>query len=288
MMKRARKNHFTLVELLVALGIFSILMVLFMQTFAGMRLAWTNSERRTDSHAGVRVAMDMLSTLTGAAYYSSASTFSGNEGQFPFQADQTSTRPGKLYFACKTNFDLPGSNPIRFIGVQVPNAGENFGLTDTALYYKLYLTVLSNEAGVNNGTVYPRFSPEFLDASNNEISASAALTALKSNLDAKLAADTNHRIELLRNVTDFQVRAYDVNGNLFASTDVYCVPDMIELRVSVLGDEDFSKWTGMKGGVDSAENAAAQTFRLQKQTTFSRRIHIGDRWKNEVRYDRYP
>ena len=59
-----RQSKFTLVELLVSMGIFSILLVVFMQFFSGMRLAWTNSEKRTDAHYSARIVMDMLSALT--------------------------------------------------------------------------------------------------------------------------------------------------------------------------------------------------------------------------------
>ena len=276
MRKHNGKNQFTLVELLVSLGVFSILLVLFMQFFSGMRLAWTNTEKRTSVHGDARIAMDMLSTLIGTVYYSSASAYSGQEGHFPFLADQTATRPGKLYFASKTDYDLPGTNPIRFIGVQVPNATEGFG-TNTNLYYNLYVTVLSNDGSTNNGDVYPRFSPEFLDASNNEIAPSAALTNLQTNLNAKLAAESSHRIELLRYVTDFQVLAYNEAGAAYGTTLLKCVPYVIELRISVLSEEDFKTWVTLKGGAGGAETAEnkAKKFRLERQTTFSRRIFIG-------------
>lgn len=292
MKKYSRKSRFTLVELLVSLGIFSILLVLFMQFFSGMRLAWTNTEKRSDISSNVRITMDMLSTLLGATYYSSASLYSGAEGRFPFQIDPAANRPGKMYFAVKTNIDLPGTSPIRFIGVQVPYAGQTLnGSLANGDYYKLYLTVLSNDASAGNGDVYPRFFPEFLNSSNNEQSASAALGDLRTNLNGKLSSASNHRIELLKNVTDFRIRSYDYSGALLSpsgsETDIFCVPGAVEIEISVLKDEDFSAWVNMKGGVTATESPAAREFRAGKQLTFTRRIHIGDRWKTEVRYDQY-
>ena len=289
MKKTLARKRFTLMELLVAMGVFSVLLVIFMQFFSGMRLAWTNTEKRTDVHGNVRIAMDMLSALIGTVYYSSASTYSGQVGHFPFLADQTSSRPGKLYFASKTDYDLPGTNPIRFIGVQVPNATEAFGLTATSPFdvstdpfYRLYVTVLSNDASTNNGDVYPRFSPEFLDDSNNEIAPSAALTALQTNLNGKLAAESSHRIELLKYVTDFQVRAYDEKGVAYSDAQLKCVPYAIEVRISILSEDDFKKWVALKeggvtSGVEKTEGGKnpARKFRLERQTTFSRRIYIG-------------
>ena len=134
MKKYSRKYSFTLVELLVSLGVFSILLVLFMQFFSGMRLTWTNTEKRGDVSSDARIAMNMLSTLISATYYSTASLAPGEIGHFPYQIDPLTSRPGKMYFAVKTNVDLPGSNPIRFIGVQLPNATEPFGLTAASPY----------------------------------------------------------------------------------------------------------------------------------------------------------
>ena len=295
MRKNIVKNRFTLVELLVSLGVFSILLVIFMQFFSGMRLVWTNSERRNDLSTDVRIAMDMLSSLVSTAYYSSASEYSGSEGQFPVMIDQTTTRPGKMYFASKTNIDLPGTNPIRFIGLQVPNVSENFGLTatspynrDTDPFYKLFLTVLSNDPSTGNGDVYPRFSPEFLNSSGNEQSAAGALSDLQSNLNGKLSSTSNDRIELLRNVTDFQIRAFDQNGAPFTSTTVNCMPDQVEFQISLLKDNDFADWVRLKGGTSSGtESGDARNFREEKQVTYTRRIYFGDQWKMEAHYDQY-
>ena len=295
MRKNIVKNRFTLVELLVSLGVFTILLILFMQFFSGMRLVWTNAEKRSNLSTDVRIAMDMLSSLVSTVYYSSASEFTGHAGEFPFMIDQTSTRPGKMYFASKTTIDLPGTNPIRFIGLQVPNVTENFGLTATSPYkkdedgfYKLYLTVLSNDSSAGNGDVYPRFSPEFLNSSGNEQSAVAALSDLQTNLNGKLSSASNARIELLRNVVDFQIRAYDHKGALFTSTAVNCMPGQVEFQITVLSDEDFEKWITLKGGTTSgAETTASEKFREEKQITYTRRIYLGDQWRREAGYDQY-
>ena len=294
MKKECFKKNFTLVELLVALGVFSILLILFMQLFTGMRLAWNNTEKNNDISGNARIAMDMLSTLINTTYYSSASLREGAEGRFPFQIDQSTSRPGKMYFATKTTIDLPGTNPIRFVGLQVPNATETFGLSagssynlKTGPFYKLFLTVLAN-----NDSNYPRFCPEFLNSSGDPQSGSekdenqSALKDLRDSLNGRLSSASQNRIELLRNVTSFTLSAYDREGKqmLEDGVFVYCVPEEIEIKFAVLNDEDFAKWVQLKDGssVTGDENSAARTFREQKQTVFTRRIHIGERWKTEV------
>ena len=145
------RRNFTLVELLVALGVFSILLVIFMQFFSGMRLAWTNTERRSDAHYSARIAMDLLSNMIGSMYYSNASTDKWeNTVQFPFMVKRAaagSNNPTALYLASKGNVDLPGSCPVKFIGIQYVNPINNdfkFSVSDEKRFYAIYLTVVSN------------------------------------------------------------------------------------------------------------------------------------------------
>ena len=208
-----RQSKFTLVELLVSMGIFSILLVVFMQFFSGMRLAWTNSEKRSDAHYSARIAMDMVSALISTMYYTNAGTDKfGKNVQFPFKlkrAGSDSSKPAALYFASKTNIDLPGTNPVRFIGIQYANPVNNdfkFGLSDERKeLYSIYLTTISNadkDAGdkdikAKNFEIYHRFwpAPVFLDASGSATDAEGALSYLESTLDAKLKPADGSTIE---------------------------------------------------------------------------------------------
>ena len=271
------RNRFTLVELLVALGVFSVLLVVFMQVFSGMRLIWTNTEKRNETVADARVAMDMVSVLLSSVYYSSASSYVGPSdpsgaqvGHFPFRVDVSAGKPGRLLFACKTNYDLPGSNPIRFIGIYVPNTEGNDFATAASNSYQLYLAVLSNE-----NSTYFRYFPNFLNSAEKEIPCAAALTSLEGELYPKGTSGERHK--LMDRVIEFEVKAYNEKGHLLSGSSgiVDCVPHEIELRISVLNELDFETWKGLTG-------TAKDDFRLNKQMTFTRRIFIGERRNLEV------
>ena len=280
------RNRFTLVELLVALGVFSLLLVVFMQVFTGMRLIWTNTEKRNETVADARVAMDMVSVLLSSVYYSSASSYVGpgdtsgaQVGHFPFRVDVSADKPGRLLFACKTNYDLPGSNPIRFIGIYVPNAEGNDFATAASNSYQLYLAVLSNsrlEHGIiiENST-YFRYFPNFLNSAEKEIPCATALTNLESELPPK--GPSGKCFKLMDRVIEFEVKAYNEKGHLLSGSSgkVDCVPHEIELKISVLNELDFETWKGLTG-------TAKDDFRLNKQMTFTRRIFIGERRNLEV------
>ena len=304
-------RRFTLVELLVALGVFSVLMVVFMQLFSTMRLAWTNTQRRTDANANVRVAMDMISTLVGSAYLFNVPETSGStvvRKLFPFKLTRASGGDAVgLYFASNARLDLPGSAPTRFVGILFPNPAHKLGLTESGTadekekakkdLNKLYLVIISNtsENAAVNQKIYHWFwpSPDLMKAENTVADNTAeAMDTLESKLKAKVV--TTERVKLADNVTEFSVRLFKEDGTEAdgSATATYTVPDSLEIRISVLSDGDYDTWVGLKGGPEKTETSgsAAETFRTAKQLTFTRRIHIGDRWsqsKGGVVYDTY-
>lgn len=64
-----RQHRFTLVELMVAMGVFSIMMLALMTFFNSAQKLWTESERRTTVFADVRIAMDLMATTLQTALY---------------------------------------------------------------------------------------------------------------------------------------------------------------------------------------------------------------------------
>ncbi len=294
-----KKSRFTLVELLVSLGVFSLLLIVFMQFFSGARLVWSNSEKRTQVYANVRIAMDMFSLLINSYYYSSANTTPDEVGRYLFRAHQPANvnLSHKLYFAAKTAAELPGDNPIRFIGFQVPTADDvtsypasSCGDADNRLYNKLIMTVVSS-----NDPYFGAFFPPFLRINTP----SAASPSLKNengkcadviddladvmNGRAKLlsSSSTPSRIELLDHVTRFNVRIFDGNGAELTPDNERnidnIVPSMIEVTLVVLSGEDYDAWTEMNGGANQPESAVGRRFREKNEFMFTRRIYVGNR-----------
>lgn len=66
---RTRRQKFTIVEILVAMAVFSILMLLIMQIFGSMQSVWTSTSNKTETYQNARVIMDMLATDFQSAYY---------------------------------------------------------------------------------------------------------------------------------------------------------------------------------------------------------------------------
>lgn len=291
-MRKFRKiKFFTLVELLVSLGIFSVLLVVFMQLFNNFSKVVTNSEARTANIIDVRNTMDLCSTLLSTLYYSTANTAALEKGHFPFVM-VTGTPSDQLYFATKAQIDLAGSSPIRYVGLMVPSRSDllGTGTSGTAFCDKLFLTVLSNKEGSNNAGIYRQLFPQFVNASNVLVPLSTAVGTLTDNLRTKLtdnsnpATDSDNRIKLLDNVVEFKVRLLKADGTPESGTVITSQTRQIEIVISVLEEKEYKEWVAM-WGAQTSEPSAAQTFRIAAQTTFRRRIYVVDHSLLEDSYE---
>ena len=293
MKKRRKNNFFTLVELLVSLGVFSILLVIFMQLFSGLRLVVANSELRTTNSTDIRVTMDLFSTLLGTLYYSTANTDSAEKGYFPFEVVQGGANNNSIdqfYFATKANLDLAGTSPIRYVGFMVPNRFENLETENAVFYDKLFLTVLSNKEGTNNADVYRQLFPQFSDSDDKLVKLATVKSTLTDNLKGKLRdnstpeTDTHNRIKLLDNVVEFKVRLLKADGTPESGNTITANTRQIEIRVSVLADKDYKEWVTLCEEATS-EPSDAKKFRAVTQTTFCRRIYVDDHSLLEDTYE---
>lgn len=171
-MKRWRRNNFSLIELLVALSILSVLLLLFMQFFSGASKAMASANGRNKIYADARVAFDYIENallnadqesvetlLTGKSegvtpVDNSTFKFSAAIGQsygdvaFWFEAgssDEGFPYPLKALLPGTTE----GSNMIYNVtNFKVTGYDKDFAvLTGTAVlaYVKLELTLLSDD-----------------------------------------------------------------------------------------------------------------------------------------------
>lgn len=79
-MKRHKIAYFTLIELLAAMAVFSILLVISMRLFSGAQQIWLRSEQKTDTFASARTAMEFVSSRLQTISYVSDEPFEMKEG----------------------------------------------------------------------------------------------------------------------------------------------------------------------------------------------------------------
>ena len=63
------KNNFTLAEILVAMVVFSILLMLMIQFFSGARTLWVANEKRSTIYADASIALDLMTELLHSTYF---------------------------------------------------------------------------------------------------------------------------------------------------------------------------------------------------------------------------
>jgi general secretion pathway protein J len=118
-----RERGFTLVELLIALGIVGLLLTI---AFSGLRVAmaaWTRGEDRAEAHQHVRAVAFTMARALGAAY-----PYRGAKGEAPEVITLFNGAEQKLEFVTQAP-PLPLQAPVAFTAVVISlESGEEQGL----------------------------------------------------------------------------------------------------------------------------------------------------------------
>ena len=68
-MKKRKRSFFTLLELLVSMGVFAVLMLALMQFFTSAQNIWSNSNSKTEMFDDARLALNIMATDLQCMYY---------------------------------------------------------------------------------------------------------------------------------------------------------------------------------------------------------------------------
>ena len=106
-MKKPVKNFFTLLEVLVSMGVFSLLMLALMQFFSAAQGVWDKTGSRAEMVDSARIAMSLLQDDLAASYYQN--DYDGGNFQF-FDYDTSNTN--RIIFAAQKE---DGNAEIRYL-----------------------------------------------------------------------------------------------------------------------------------------------------------------------------
>ena len=279
------KRRFTLVELLVSMGVLLIILGFILQFFVGSQRLWQSMEQRNSLYADARVAMDVMTTMLQNSFYS--------EGGIPFRINRSKEYRHKIYFATQSMQNLPGGR-LKYVSFQL---GDESKSPSTGQDDELKIAVFCSEE--SDFTKY--FPPYGLEPVTDF---NAALSGVVDKLDGQLKNTTedpdrseSYGSVLVRNVTSFEITPYELDFDAAtgfrkisdSTTNYDEFPFMVELKLTMLSPADFTIWKSMSGSddgnteeIESTDNARVQ-FRKTHAYTFSRTVFIGEQSRINIK-----
>ena len=289
------KHRFTLVELLVSMGVLVVILGFILQFFIGSQRLWQSMEQRNNLYADARVAMDLMTTMLQNSFYS--------EGGIPFRIDRSENYRHKIYFATQTMQNLPGGK-LKYVSFQLgnrePDSSSTSGTATTGEWDELKLAVFCDQEADEFSKYFP---PYGLEGAAN---LTEARSGVISKLDGQLRNSTRdpdvsepYGSVLVRHVTSFEIVPYalDIDAtdtskwlDPVTETQYDEFPYMVVLKLTMLSPADFKIWMEMKdtydddgnpGEISSSDNARVQ-FRKTHAYTFARTVFIGEQSRMNI------
>lgn len=265
-MKRCCR-FFSLIELITAMAIFSVLMVVMMKFFQEAQQAWTLSNQRAMVYDNARVAMDLITRDLQAAYYKKDVT--------PFW------HKGKTTFATWSEYS---NESLAFIAA-TPMPQEHSTTPFNEVIYQLYYTDVTNS---NAGWLMRSVTGNKSDAttpntkhnypSNFGVSKDTAADAFT------LDGASNEAFEkVIPYVTNLNFECFKADGSVISTSDSAPTdfPFIVMVELTLLDKDSWNKWLALGAtpnqAVDDSDTDPARSFRLERERTFTKMIFMGER-----------
>lgn len=262
--KAIRKAPFTLLELMVSMGIFSILMLMLMMFFNGAQKIWTTSEQRNSTFADVRVAMDLMASNLQSALY--------DYNQIPFRVIKKSPDPLPAATTAYKPYDM-----IYFVTNSSYKFDNSLSNTYKVKYYVDNITTASPGHNLKVAFIGDNKGAALW----NYVSNPPSQTILSDLLD--VVANTTVQT-IIPYVTEFKITCFYKCGRVIPDTTMFPTtlptgetadnilefPYAVQIKLSVLDKINYQKWQNV--GFD-----AASEFKLNNERSFFRMIYIGER-----------
>lgn len=280
-------------ELLVAMGVFCVLLAIMMQFFSSAQKVTSAAEQKSKVYSRVRNSLDMLGTLLqNASPLSDAGAKEKPAGEAQWNGAPFLLRNDLSYgayegraiiFPVKSPYRFAGNSQLMYVGI--------FGLNRNAVltqedFGELRLAVFSDDQS-EYSNLWPPLNVSGSSAGDLDYAKDKLEKVLTGHRNtAEDATNAKYRIVLLKNVVEFGFIAYrydksegkmlNIPSGDFA--DRLKRPYAIELRISVLDEAKFGIYKDMLEGAGkskmSEETAEIKKFREENQHTFNRFIFL--------------
>ena len=298
---RFRKAPFTLVEMVVSLGVFSILMLIMFQMFTSAQKSWLISKSRADAYENAKIALDLISRDLQCVYYTQTGT--------PF------------WHGAYTGWDEFSNNEILAFVSATPVPP---GITNSTLCeVKYQLAYVADHSAANkdkdgwlrrsvtgdSSGVKWNFSNNFIvgkDTSTNGATPpapTAAFTAFEDDTPASVATSSSVSQKVIPHVLQLSFTCHKKpvlpafpageeilpDANAGAPTAQKMPPYSIKISLTLMDKGAWDKWCALSNApyplpADindrkdvASESDAAWEFRKNNQKTFTKTVFIGER-----------
>ena len=273
-----RRSNFTLVELMVAMGVFVILLMVSMQIFSGARKLWVSSEQKNSAFAAARTAMEFVAARIQTAIYTENMPFeiSNRQGSGAQQHYE------EIFFATSIPMNRRVQNAsgvwvnldvydVRFIGFRRNTSG--------VLEMRIFSDRINGSSPYSN---FARLLPPYRRrrGSSGGMTYTNACGVIASHLNN---ASGNDLVEIIENVTSFKLIPFNMAGRAAnarvqmdtADTIQRTLPYLLEIEISIIDSKDnFRRW------LNAANAAEREEIETESGYTFRRAVLLGDR-RNE-------
>ena len=222
-MRKIRKSFFTLLEVLVSMGVFSLLMLALMQFFSAAQGVWERTGNKAELFDSAKTAMDIIANDLACAYYEM-----DHDSNYQFFSI-SSGDPSQVVFATQKE---DGSAQIYYKWVDVSD-------TTTKHFWKLHRVEKKESDVFTSGTATPAVN-WFTRSGKTAWITDMSGTVLYTGTENK---DTPYC--LAENVLDFSIRAYkksDLASPITVSASAADkFPDIITVTMTMLSNDAHEK-----------------------------------------------
>ena len=286
-MKKVTHKNFTLVELLAAMAVFSILLILSIRLFTGAQNLWLRSEQKTDVFASARTAMEFVASHIQTLLYSADEPFGIiDSAENEYEKDSiffvSTIRHSGNYGRYFCRFFLVDPDPADTASeYEKLNAGTLQMMSYTGGSKSFYQLFPPYRPDIRNRVIKSRdealsalYGP-FTGSSFGDSSA-AKFRRLETMSDSAVETEDGiDRVGIVENVVSFKLTRYiaDTAGQKLdpdkkdGDTDV--APYLLEIELKIMDSrESFKKW-------QDADDDKKDDIFAENGYTFRRAVLLG-------------
>ena len=266
--KHKIRQSFTLMEVIVAMAVFSVMMGLLLQMFLGAQKLWTGSDSKNELYSDARVAMDLFASTLQSQYHDPGSTM------FLF-GTASSGRDDAMFFPVKMPVDYGSEEEIYYLSFIWRAADHTLymrtlGKKDSRTQYtQLFDQTAGNATNITNKAGRLRDYLRYANGTSQKVIGGVMALSFKP-IHAYPGNSTPVSFYNTSGVGDFM----NVRG--VANTDTREIsPFAVQISMELLSARHYDEWANVLGGTRSPEPDAAQQFRLANTRRFDRIIYLG-------------